>query len=351
MNEMLTCIFLTRACPRACSYCRIRDSKTARKELTRDEWQEAFLILKGRDVDFNLILGNEVLTLGHDFLDLVDFWHREDIPYAVYTTFPEGLWEKWRDELMRKGIKNLSAGVDVIEPHLGLCNDRHVVSKSQRGIESLVWAKERGLPDHQANITMSKMNLEVLPDIIRQTTKLGLWSGLNVLHHNQHDPLFDFFPPPEELEGWLLTDDDLSAMMNVVIEIKKDVLDGKVMLMNTPEFLEAWLVYGVNLDWHCTLPLILTIDSDGTMRTCGYRKGDRVAKYTVFDLKDDDKWDAFFKDWQKDRDDCPGCFWSYWYLAEQQYAKDNDFAKKYFQKHASRHYKHKNGTPDGRARK
>ncbi|MHC4750068.1 MAG: radical SAM protein [Planctomycetota bacterium] len=337
---LLTCIFLTRACPRACSYCRIRDSATAREELSREEWQEAFLILKQRGVDFNLILGNEVLTLGQDFVDLVDFWHKEDIPYAVYTTFPIGLWERWRHELMRKRIRNLSAGIDVISPFLGHCMDPHIISKSERGIQGLLWAKEKGLIDHQANITMSKVNLDDLPDILDKITQFDLWSGLNVLHHNQHDPMFDFFPPPEEMEEWLLTKEDLPRMTKVVEKITKAISEKRLMLMNTPEFLQAWLEYGIDLNWHCTLPLILTIDSDGTMRTCGYRKGDRVEKYSIFDLQNDKKWDKFFKDWELDRKDCPGCFWSYWWLAEQQYMEESaEYAKEYFQKHRTRHFR------------
>ncbi len=338
---MYTCIYLTRRCPLRCEYCRIRDSTDIGPELNLEQWKEAFLIMKELGVEFNLILGNEILMLRDDLVELTEFFHEKDIRYAYYTTFPEPLWSEYRDKLIDVGIKNLSCGFDTLPKYSGEY-EGDILKKSISGIAGLEWARDNGVPDLQGTITVSKLNLEHLPDLLMELTDRNLWAGVNVIHHSD-DPMFDFFPKTEEIEDFVLTEDDRPTMERIIKEIKEKMENGQLKMQNTPGFFDAWLKHGIKLDWHCTNPLILSVDADGSMRTCGYRKGGRVKKYNIFDLASEETRWKFMYDWNADRSECPGCFWSFWFLAEQQKREDPDFADGYFQDHDSKYWDKEKG--------
>ena len=66
----------------------------------------------------------------------------------------------------------------------------------------------------------------------------------------------------------------------------------------------------LNMSWHCKGNPYggPTIDADGTLRVCGYRKGQETSKFTIFDLPEkEEQWkNAVYTDAMK----CPGCAWS-----------------------------------------
>lgn len=318
-----------------CEYCRIRNSNLTKPELKPNEWKEVFEILKSLNVEFNLILGNEPLLLGDGFVDIVDYMNKHNHPYATYTTFPQPLWQNYREKLLNVGIKNLSCGVDML--HFVDAPSLDVYLKSIRGIEALSWSKNQGVPDYQGTITVNKKNLPQVVNIVEELSRRGIWSVLNVVHWAK-DKYYDFFPTKEEIRDLVITEKEMPEFEKVVRTIQKGVQEGRYKMQNPPEFFDALIKHSVNLDWHCKNPLIYTVDADGSMRTCAYRQGPRSQKYSIFDLQNKEVLENFKEEWKVDRDECPGCLWSYWWMADFFKENDEQFGKEVFQKHASKYY-------------
>lgn len=329
-NFLLSTIYPTRACPRHCSYCHIRNSNI-KQELTIKEWKEAFKVMKNMYIPFNLILGNEPLMLGEGLVKLIKFFKEEQIQYGLYTTFPTSLFNKYKNKLLKAGLSNLSCGIDVLEDEV----ENDIIEKSICGLEGLKWGKENGISQLHATVTISKLNIVTYPEIVKKLTSLGIWTEVNVIHYAK-DGEYDFFPSADEMTDLILTENDLPVLIQTSKIMKNEIEKGKVMLHNVPEYFDDLIKYGLNLDWHCQHPIILSVDSDGSLRLCAYRKGDRVSQFNILDFPERED---FLWNWDKDRDDCKGCFWSCAWSAEYYLKKNLQFAKGYFQTHASEYWR------------
>jgi MoaA/NifB/PqqE/SkfB family radical SAM enzyme len=330
MDLKVSCIYLTRACPMKCDYCAIRNSPCG-KEQTVEEWKDTFRTLRNLGVDFHLILGNEAM-LFEELPELVRWLKDEDIAYALYSTCPPEQYNKLKYELIDAGLKNLSSGFDSLD------RTDSIGIKSIRGLKCLTEMKTL-IPDldTQLTITMSKANLEQVPDLLYKATEYGHWVAVNVIHWNK-DGGFDFFPTKEHMEEFLI--DDVELFNETCDKMKQMVVDGEVKCQNMPEYFDALKEHGLACDWHCSRPCIYTVDADGSMRVCGYRKGIRVTNYNIKDLQDPDKLEQYKKDWKCDSDDCPGCFWSYYWFAENFIdTNDVEYGSKILKDHASRNWK------------
>ena len=331
---MLSCIYLTRGCPHKCSYCAIRDSPLQRPELTTEEWIETFDILHSLGVDFHLILGNELL-MRRDIVQIIAYLSSTGVPYAFYTTCPPYLMKQYAQRLVDVGLSNASCGIDVTSTAYWPKSDMYVARKAEQGLNGLRWFRDNGVKDLQGTITISKMNTGRIIEVIKMLTDEGMWCGANTIHWDV-DGGFDFFPQKKKIEHLLLTQEEIDGDSEI---IKSLYLAGELAIQNPPEFWNAWEEYGVNLNWHCSTPQIITVDADGSMRCCGYRKGTYSSAMHIFDLPNqlDNYWEA----WQRDQRECPGCFWSYPWMAEHLLVKESDkgYGLEVFQAHASRVYK------------
>jgi len=330
---MLSCVYLTRACPHKCSYCALRDSPLQRPELTTEEWIDAFDILHSLGVDFHLLLGNELL-MRRDIVQIISYLSSTGVPYAFYTTCPSYLMKQHAQRLVDVGLSNASCGIDVTPESYWPGSDIYIERKAKSGLEGLKWFRDKGVSDLQGTITISKINTGRLAEVIQMLTNEKIWCGANTIHWDV-DGGFDFFPVREKIEHLLLTQKEISRDAE---HVRSLYLAGELALQNPLEYWDAWEEHGVDLSWHCGPPQILTVDADGSMRCCGYRKGIHSSNMHIFDLPKqlDNYWDA----WYKDQRDCPGCFWSYPWMAEHLLIKESDvdYGLGVFQTHASRAY-------------
>lgn len=332
---MLSCIYLTRKCPHKCAYCALRDSSLQRPELTTEEWKFVFDLLRDLGVEFHLLLGNELL-MRSDIVDIISHLNTTRVPYAFYTTCPLWLMDVYAQRLVDIGLTNASSGIDIVPggdwPHAGI----YVTRKSAWGLTGLKWFRDHGVPDLQGTITVSKINTGRVVEVIERITKENVWCGINTIHWNK-DGGFDFFPKRHIIENLLLTqrDIDYDAMA-----IKQAHLNGLLAVQNPLEFWDAWREYGVRLDWHCKAFQIITVDADGSLRCCGYRKGRNSPCMSIFDLDTPSGMEHYYNLWEKDQCECPGCFWSYPWMAEHLLTKesDRDYGLEVFKTHASRMY-------------
>ena len=333
----ISSVYLTRRCPRACEYCRIRDpASLSGPELSILQWKRAFKILKEIGVEFNVVLGNEVLMLREGLVELTGYLNKENILYAYYTTFPEPLWSTYRDDLVAAKVYNFSSGIDTLPKYSPPNSD--IAKKSEAGLLNLGWCKAHGIPDTHATVTVSRLNLPYLPSLVQDISDKGIWIALNPIHHNKHDDKFDFFPPPEEIQDLLLTEKDLLNMIRIAKQLQAGVIQGKYRIQNTPEFFFDWIKHGIKQDWHCSPDtMIFCVDSDGMMRTCSYRRDTLSAKYSIFDLPE--KLDEFLEENRKDRANCSGCLWYCWWQLDNLQKTGSTMAKDKFRTHKSEYFK------------
>jgi len=315
----------------SCRYCAIRKTELQR-ELTLLEWKKTFDILKQLGCEFNLILGNEVMLLGGNLVELVRYLYEQKTEYALYSTCPPELFEKLKEPLAEAGLKNLSCGFDSLER-----NDS-IGIKTRRGLESMIEMKKRikGL-DTQGTITLSKINLNETVGLLKTLTENDIWGAVNSIHWDS-DGCYDFFPPKEFLEDFMI--DDREKFIELCKRLKKLTINGEIMVQNPPEYFDALAKHGLDMSWHCTQPYIITVDADGQLRLCGYRRGKKVPKFSIFDLVDEGRFEEYKKIWKEESRECPGCFWSYWWMAENFiFTNQREYGTRVFQDHHSRYYR------------
>jgi len=322
--------FLTRRCVRACNYCAIRDNTNVGPELSTEQWKKAFDVLKEMDIKFNLILGNETWVLGDS---LIEIMKHNQVPYALYTTCPEPLFSQYRNRMFQV-IDNLSCGIDwplsYLKEKETLTEDSE--RKSLDAWRGFQWVKEKHPKvDCQATVTVHRRNVEMLPTIINECSELGLYSGVNFLHWNK-DYKFDFFPTKEELRDLMLSykPNTLQAIFNQVLQ--------RPGLLQNPEMLSELPIQKILcMAWHCHGNPYggPTIDSDGSLRVCGYRKGTETPKLSIFDLPQ--KLDEWKQAVYQDAILCPGCAWSYPWLYHYWKSRNEGMGNKVFVKHAGEH--------------
>jgi MoaA/NifB/PqqE/SkfB family radical SAM enzyme len=316
-----------------CSYCRLRDSKLEEPELDVEGWKRAFSELDELGCSFHLILGNETLAVP----GIVEFvsWLKERTPYALYSSCSPGLYDKLKRPLVEAGLKNFSCGCDTLDfSQLNNLGDMGV--KSRRAYYALQEMKALGVPDYQGTLTISRVTLGSIFSTMQKLTDAGIWIGCNLIHWNKGGG-FDFFPLESEIPEFLFRPEDKNWYDETMLMIKEAVVAGQLKVQNPPEYFDDAIKYGRDMSWHCSLPLIYSVDSDGRMRACGYRRGTRSPKFSIFDVR------ANFQEFQEanwlDREECPGCFWSYWWMAEHFVrTEQREFGLSVFQDHNSRYY-------------
>ena len=323
--------YLTRRCPRKCEYCDIRNT-SIKKELSPKEWAEAFDILKKLGVQFNLILGNESWILQDDLLFIMN---QNEIPFAMYTTCPPNLFLSYHKKFFEGPIDNLSCAIDYSMDFLNLnfnpADDMQ--AKTLDGWSGLIYTRGKYPKiDCQGTITMSKLNLMDVPKIVKELSSYGIFVGINYIHWNK-DGNYDFFPEKKYLERFVFSEKDIPIIKDVIEQVKS--IEGS--LLQNVEILDFDIRETINMNWHCKGDPYggPTIDADGSLRLCGYRKGKYVSKMTIWDLP---KFYAAWKTMMKaDAKNCPGCSWSYPRMYA--YWRDNDptFGRKVFVSHAGKH--------------
>jgi MoaA/NifB/PqqE/SkfB family radical SAM enzyme len=346
--------YITRRCYFDCDYCNFKDSSLG-EELTPAEWIEAFKILHEIGVKFNLILGNESWIIGEPLIDIIKCLKDREVSYALYTTCYKPLWHEKLGGFRKKFfsskiIDNLSCGVDYPYRELqrkapkysGIDLPNDMMEKSWLAFDAFRWIKKPGgwwtSPiDCQGTITMHKGNAHMVLDIIRDLTALWVFSGLNIIHYNS-DGKFDMFPRKEEMPDMAFSKADWGRVKYVFDEIKDWREDpNRLLLLQNADIYDNMTFKKLDMGWHCKGDPYggPTIDADGSLRCCGYRKGEDTPIFTIWDLADPKKEAKWKKAMKADADKCPGCCWSYPMMWDHH--KDNPKRHNVFSQHDGEH--------------
>ena len=329
--------YITRACPRDCDYCNIKSGKKSRGRMSEEDWIDAFHILKSIGVTFNLILGNETWLLGDKLLTILK---KNTIPFALYTTAQPKLFEKYREQFFGSGvIDNLTCGIDYSRDYLKDRTEPFTTTeqKAWDGWEALIWAKNH-YPnlDMQGNITVYRENYLQLPRLVKELANLGIFEGVNLIHWNK-DGQYDFFPDIDVMQKYLFRNSEIPLLHDTFHQVLSEYH-----LLHHPEVLDMdipTLRFMLDMKWHCEGDPYggPTIDSDGSLRCCGYRAGDLSQKLNILELTSKEK----IKEWEHavhtDTMNCPGCSWSFPRMFKHWNATDEPFGRDVFTKHAGHH--------------
>jgi len=328
-------IFLERWCPRNCGYCASKHVKVGRL-LRPDEWLEAFGRLRDEGVRFFLVVGNDSLLYPW-IVDLVRGLEENGFHgmYAMYTTFPEPWYSRLREKLVDAGIYSVSCGVDVVAGCL--TGDSSIDEKSIYGLEQLVWFRERGVPDLQATVTIHGRNYKFLDRVFDVITANRIWIGTSMIEYSV-DGLHDFFGTRESLESFLIPEREGEEFRRKMYDLAGEVRKGRWMFQLPPEYLELLGDMRGEPRWHCTLPLIVSIEADGSFRLCAYRPFYEHRGHTVFELGREVSMSDYVVWYNEESSKCPGCAWGYPYMAEHWYHRDVEFGDKVLQFHKSRYW-------------
>ena len=331
MNSL---VYLTRACPRQCVYCRLRDSNLNKPELSIENWFRAFDILHELGVEFNLILGNETWLLGKSLGQLISVIKT---PYALYTTAPEKLFQNNYKTLFNSGLDNLSSGIDWPYSYLKkVPQDKRTQDqlKSVSAWKAMKFTRKK-YPnvDCHGTITVTKLNYKYMFQTVKELSDHGIFIAINFVHWNK-DGNFDFFPNKHEISDLLFTEDSERSLLKK--EIRKTCsIQGN--LIQNLEMFQSDYDHLIDMEWHCEGNPYggPSVDADGSLRVCGYRKGKYTPELSIFDLPN--KFDEWKERVKQDASECPGCGWSYpWQYKFWQY-NDVNFRKDVFVRHAGKH--------------
>lgn len=351
VNNLMGVQFLNRACPLKCSYCNIVKSPLDRKPLTKGkDWIKVYSILDAMGVTFNLILGNEPILLGKELVDLVSFF-KGGTPYALYTTAPEPMWSKWKTKLMQNGLYGISCGIDYPKSWWDKeveFDTKYQITKAKTSHASMLWVMENGGVACHATTTITSKNLPLLAEVAVDLADDGIWFTCNPVHWDTEyveggnkvelDKVgYDFFPPKKYVQGVTLEGkkSELEKSFNEVRQVRDE---GKALVFNDDEQFNEFAEFVPNgNDWHCTKPNFMTVDPDGYMRVCGYRKGKRCNQISIFDFEKEPiqttrRW---LDSWYRDMLECPGCMWQCWNSAERHDDLGEQDSIDYFGRHGN----------------
>ena len=305
MNTEAVTICLNRKCPRQCPQCGLADG---REGLGIRDWIKAISTLKRRlRAKFFLFVGCEPLMFGEDLLQLIRFLRDEDIRYGMYSTSPEPMFSHLRKGLIDNGLENWSSGIDCLPGDKDL--DHHTQRKVEDSIRGLIWMAERGVQTHTVT-TVHRQNLDRVVDILLwcQDNIPGVQSSLNLIEWDREGG-FDFFAPPEAMKSllWTGTEEEkerVRRMAEGVVYLSRT----EGMIIQTPDsYLIGLEERYTELGGCCGGVVGPAVDCDGTMRVCGYAKGEHCPSFDVMDLEY--SLGSFLENWAMDLDDCPGCQW------------------------------------------
>lgn len=314
MSFAYTAFFLRRWCPRQCAYCKAKDVRGERI-LKAEEWLRFFRWAQDQGFKFHLCLGNEPLAYP-DLIPLVKGWKEMGLRYTLYSTFPTPFYERLREPLVEAGVESLSCGVDLPPSAAESLDLGSISAKARRGLEALLWFKEHGVPGLLALITFHRLNYRHVLDLARFVNRLGLKCSINPVEWS-HDGQHDFFGTREELGDYAFRPEDESEVRRVLLELADAAESGEIDVQPPPDLFRWWAGRIVDLKCKCRRPSILSIEEDGSLRLCAYRRGEAMPRYSIFDLMDGKVSLTQLEDvWRRDWQNCPGCCWAFWFMID-----------------------------------
>lgn len=305
-------IYLTRRCNLKCQYCKIIKTELSR-ELTIDEWIEVIDILDSLGVRFVNIAGGEP-TIVDGIGRLIRHLNTTAIEYSIVSNSVFN--DRRLKEIVDAGLKAYVASIDVIE---GDGDGVGHLRKSSAGMQMLERLKAMGVPYLCANIVISGRNIENVMDVVRYLVEQGIWVNVCPIIWGKGDNWAEI---EKNDEAYRLKEEHRERLKDISSELLFIKRHGGLILP-TESYLTGIPCYGVDLNWKCfscedkTPPPRIIVDADGALMTCINMRGKVSEGFTIFALKDKERYKTFIEEWWRDARSCSGCYWSTMVMAKE----------------------------------
>jgi MoaA/NifB/PqqE/SkfB family radical SAM enzyme len=298
---------LTRRCDLKCDYCKIRDNSSLKGvELDYLDVIDGVEYIHKRFPGVPIIFfGGEPTVL--DWLpNLVDYCEKIGLKYAVISNSRRILSdEEYFERLIQAGISNWSVSMDEIPT--GVVNTRtpHHKVKGEAGFLALKKFQEHGVKDLVTCTTVTKHNIDKLPELVKFLSSHGIWSITTPLQLGGNG--YDYSKGSKSDQ---CTDE--KKIREISGELYRMARSGKYLMHNHPDFYASWEIHFTKLDWKCSHKTGLTIDADGSLKRCVDKKGG-LEKFNIRSLPTKEKQyeEALAKEYT-----CRGCYWDPAYETE-----------------------------------
>lgn len=300
---------LTRKCSLSCDYCLIRDSSSLQgSEMEFGSIIEMLKIVANNWPGAPVILFGGEPTERDDLPNIIRVADAMKIKTVVISNSRRVLRDKpYRERLIDAGLENWSTSFDSLEATQVV--DRSCLMKSQAGFEALkMFRDEYGLRDLVTCVTVTRYNIEALPDIVTKLTGEGIWSIFTPLQIG--GPGYEYSRGNEDHLP------SLAQIRRIAPWMKRLALSGNYLMHNDPEWFDTWEEEFHTQSWRCNDKALLTVDADGYLRYCvdiPFRPEDRMH---VLELTSKIGRQRFAKVVSKGPP-CAGCLWDPAYEAIQ----------------------------------
>jgi len=256
---------LTRRCNLSCEYCgiirksKIMNDTDLKLELPANEVIK--LLDKFRTYNpniFHIFYGGEPF-LRRDLSDIIKFCNEKDILYTIISNSARDIQPTILDVMEEAGgFRGYSTSIDPIllmEP-----TDRISQLKSSYGFNFLLKLKK--VNDLVAEVTMTKYNIDHTYDLIKMLSDYGIYSSLTAIDINKNY-MYDFSAYSAE--------DRLIKHSPKIMKLFTKIMNDDSLLIHMKEEIVPLLFSHINSTYDCEMEKSLhnlTIDSDGTLRTC-----------------------------------------------------------------------------------
>lgn len=288
----------TRRCNNNCSYCAIRKpSKRLGPELSTSEAIRVIDILHtywpGAPVN---LFGGEP-TERKDLPVLIKAMAENDqMAILSSNSIKAHALPGYIKMLAGVGLKNWTVSFDGLSR--SHCVDEGSWKRALIGMEVLQLAREAGITDLVANITITRHNIEFLPQMLTSLTSNGIWSIFCMLQLGH--PGYEYSKGRKED---LPTRDQ---MFEVFSSLGKMIRSKRYLVQTSAEWFDFLLEFGVeDQTWTCDDKASLTIDSDGSLKHCV--DVPLKKRLTIFDLDTEQGRELYSELIQKPK--CKGCLW------------------------------------------
>jgi MoaA/NifB/PqqE/SkfB family radical SAM enzyme len=274
---------------------------------TLEEWKRGFDNLKSLGCQFAAFYGAEPLIEFEKLPETIEYAEKLGIRTTVITS---GVVKDVNQKLLmlyNHGLRSLTTSYDYVP------NDFSSNIKTNKALQLLEAFRNFGkVRDLAVVVTLTKKNLDYLPEIILEMTFRGIWTFFDIIHPDRGQPGSKVKNSDLDL---LLTKKDYPRLMKILDQVM--ILKKNGCLVHTSTNFHA-LIQMITLfendlfKWNCAksaaFPSWVTVDADGRVLPCD-DFDTKAVHIKVWELNH--FWVEFGRKWVYEvLFKCPGCCWN-----------------------------------------